>query len=151
MGQVIAATTNAEVNVLIAQIAADFGIPEVAVLLNDADSATFSARLSAEGIDVIRAPDDLSAWASDVVAGSATLTEIPLPRRSDRSGPIPIGAVAPGVSAPLFPLVIVSNDSRSPFTLRADLAQADAVVCLRRRISGPIDDPTTSAPVPADF
>lgn len=149
--QLIAATTNAEVNVLVAQLARDFGIPDVCALLNDADAATFAPRLSGEGIDVIRAPDDLSLWASDVATGSAVVVEIDLSGQATELSAVPIGGISRGPTSPLFPLVALANGSRSPFTMRVSLTEAETVVCLRRTVPGLNDDVGASAPVPADL
>lgn len=119
--RLVAATPNAEVNVLTAQLAVTAGVPEVTVLLRDSDARTFSTQLSDGGIEVIRAPEDLTGWEHALSTGDAT------PRRQALEIPLdeapPNGALRGG-----FPLAIVSGKERFPFTTDIDPNPGDEIV-----------------------
>ncbi len=126
--KLIAATPNAEVNVLAAQLAVDLGVPEVTVLLRNSDARTFQGFLSASGISVVRAPDDLGAWEHAAASGDATLVSVQIPDdltvSSNGTGP-------PWPSDPaLFPLVLASAYERLPFTSDLDLSSGGEVIGL---------------------
>ena len=60
--RLVAATPNAEVNVLVGQLAVELGVPDVTVLLRDSDAHTFRSLLASSGLSVLRAPEDLPEW-----------------------------------------------------------------------------------------
>jgi len=130
--RLIAATPNAEVNILSAQIASDYGVPEVCVVLGDRDASTFSSRLADEGVSVIQAPDEVSSWASALVSGNAALVTISMTSPGSSEDTVPVDGMAQRLSSPLFPIVLVSNGERSPFTTGVDLSEAAEVICIRR-------------------
>jgi Kef-type K+ transport system membrane component KefB len=130
--QVIAATPNAEVNVLTAQLAVDFGVPDVSVLLRESDTQTFEARLAEADIKVIRAPEDFAAWEHALISGRAVTETIEgddLDRFNDGSNPQWAGAGEPSGE---FPVVVVSNGERTPYTTEVKLRDGESIVVLRR-------------------
>jgi Kef-type K+ transport system membrane component KefB len=130
---VIAATPNAEVNVLAAQLALDFGVPEVSVLLRESDRKTFEMRLAEADIKVIRAPEDFSDWEHALTTGQATLDTIEsgeaMDRFRDASDPQWVYEDQPTGE---FPLVIINNGERSPYTTEERLGDDEQLVVLRR-------------------
>jgi Kef-type K+ transport system membrane component KefB len=130
--QVIAATPNAEVNVLTAQLAVDFGVPDVSVLLRESDTQTFKARLAEAAIKVIRAPEDFAAWEHALSSGRAVTETIEgddLDRFNDGSNP---RWAEPGEPTGEFPVVVVSNGERTPYTTEVKLENGESIVVLRR-------------------
>ena len=130
--QVIAATPNAEVNVLTAQLAVDFGVPDVSVLLRESDTQTFEARLAEAAIKVIRAPEDFAAWEHALSSGRAVTEAIEgddLDRFHDGSNPRWAEAGEPTGE---FPVVVVSNGERTPYTTEVKLENGESIVVLRR-------------------
>jgi voltage-gated potassium channel Kch len=130
--QVIAATPNAEVNVLTAQLAVDFGVPDVSVLLRESDTQTFEARLAEAAIKVIRAPEDFAAWEHALSSGRAVTETIEgddLDRFHDGSNPRWAEAGEPTGE---FPVVVVSNGERTPYTTEVKLENGESIVVLRR-------------------
>ena len=138
--QVIAATPNAEVNVLTAQLALDFGVPEVSVLLRQSDNETFEGRLAEADIKVIRAPEDFSDWEHALSTGQATLEIVEgddgLERFRDASDP---RWVADGEPTGEFPVIVVSNGERSPYTTGEKLSDDQQILVLTRRDIGALD------------
>lgn len=130
---VIAATPNAEVNVLTAQLALDFGAPDVSVLLRESDRKTFETRLAEAEIKVIRAPEDFSDWEHALTTGQATLDTIESGKAMDRfrdgSDPQWVYENQPTEE---FPLVLISNGERSPYTTEELLEEDDQLLVLRR-------------------
>ncbi|HEU4895197.1 MAG TPA: cation:proton antiporter [Acidimicrobiia bacterium] len=130
--QVIAATPNAEVNVLTAQLAVDFGVPDVSVLLRESDTQTFESRLAEAAIKVIRAPEDFAAWEHALSSGRAVTETIEgddLDRFIDGSNPRWAEAGEPTGE---FPVVVVSNGERTPYTTEVKLEEGESIVVLRR-------------------
>lgn len=131
--RVIAATPNAEVNVLTAQLAVDFGVPDVSVLLRESDTKTFESRLADADIKVIRAPEDFAAWEHALSSGRAVAETIEGPedlaRFRDASKP---AWVQDGEPTGEFPVAVVSNGERSPYTTEVRLSNGEHVVVLRR-------------------
>lgn len=130
--QLVAATPNAEVNVLTAQLAVDFGVPDVSVLLRESDTKTFENRLADADIKVIRAPEDFAAWEHALSSGRATAEVIEgadLERFRDASNPRWVRAGEPTRE---FPVALVSNGERSPYTTEVKLSDGEHVVVLRR-------------------
>ena len=130
--QVIAATPNAEVNVLTAQLAVDFGVPDVSVLLRESDTQTFEARLAEAAIKVIRAPEDFAAWEHALSSGRAVTETIEgddLDRFNDGSNPLWAEAGEPTGE---FPVLVVSNGERTPYTTEVKLQSGESIVVLRR-------------------
>lgn len=131
--RVIAATPNAEVNVLTAQLAVDFGVPDISVLLRESDTKTFAARLADADIEVIRAPDDIAAWEHALSTGRAVAETIDDPANLERfrDASTPSWADA-GEPTGEFPVAVVSNGERSPYTTEVRLSDGEGVVVLRR-------------------
>jgi len=130
--QVVAATPNAEVNVLTAQLAVDFGVPDVSVLLRESDTKTFEGRLADADIKVIRAPEDFAAWEHALGSGRAvaeTIDGADLERFRDASNPQWVRAGEPTGE---FPVALISNGERSPYTTEVKLSDGEHVVVLRR-------------------
>jgi len=130
--QVVAATPNAEVNVLTAQLAVDFGVPDVSVLLRESDTKTFAARLADADIKVIRAPEDFASWEHALGSGRAvaeTIDGTDLERFRDASNP---QWVRSGEPTGEFPVAVISNGERSPYTTEVKLSDGEHVVVLRR-------------------
>ncbi len=131
--QLIAATPNAEVNVLTAQLAVDFGVPDVAVLLRESDIQTFEARLAEADIKIIRTPEDLADWEHALSTGDAVAETIvdssDLERFKDASDP---RWVETDVPTEEFPVTIVSGGEQTPYTTEVQLSDGDEVVVLRR-------------------
>ena len=130
--QVVAATPNAEVNVLTAQLAVDFGVPDVSVLLRESDTKTFEARLADADIKVIRAPEDFASWEHALGSGRAvaeTIDGTDLERFRDASNP---QWVRSGEPTGEFPVAVISNGERSPYTTEVKLSDGEHVVVLRR-------------------
>ena len=90
--RVIAATPNSEVNVLTAQLAVDFGVPDVSVLLRESDTKTFESRLAEADIKIIRAPEDFAGWEHALSSGRAVAETVEGPedleRFRDASNPV---------------------------------------------------------------
>lgn len=132
--QVIAATPNAEVNVLTAQLAVDLGVPNIAVLLRESDTKTFAGRLADADIKVIRAPDDIAAFEHALSTGRAVveLVEWPgeLERFRDASNPSWVSDN--GEPTGEFPVAVISNGERAPYTTELKLSDGEHVVVLRR-------------------
>lgn len=126
--RLIAATPNAEVNVLTVQLAVNLGVPEVAVLLRDSDVRTFRSQLSETGISVIRAPEDLADWEHAMSTGQAAseLVEV-----DDGFEDLDLHQIeAP--SASRFPLAVIANSERFPYTDDIELSDGDQIVVLTR-------------------
>ena len=140
--RVIAATPNAEVNVLTAQLAVDFGVPDVSVLLREADTKTFASRLAEADIKVIRAPEDFAGWEHALSSGRAVAETVEGPedleRFRDASNPVWVD-----VDTGEFPVAVVSNGERTPYTTEVKLTNGEHVVILRRLdVNGPTSELT---------
>jgi Kef-type K+ transport system membrane component KefB len=131
--RVVAATPNAEVNVLTAQLAIDFGVPDVSVLLRESDTKTFESRLADADIKVIRAPEDFAGWEHALNSGRAVAETVELSeeleRFRDASNPLWVDVDAPTVE---FPVAVVNNGERVPYTTEVKLTDTEHVVVLRR-------------------
>ena len=131
--RVIAATPNAEVNVLTAQLAIDSGVPEVSVLLRESDTKTFESRLADADIKVIRAPEDFAAWEHALNSGKAVAETVEatddLERFRDASNPMWVESDEPTGE---FPITVVSNGERTPYTTEVKLTDGEHVIVLRR-------------------
>lgn len=127
----IAATPNAEVNILTAQLAVNSGVPEVSVLLRDSDARTFRSQLSETGITVIRAPGDIAAWEHALSSDTAAPELIDIEdgaKGSERTHDLS------WQSDPLrFPLAVISNGERLPYTRAVSLSDGDQLFVLTRR------------------
>jgi hypothetical protein len=130
---VIAATPNAEVNVLTAQLAVDFGVPDVSVLLRESDTKTFESRLADADIKVIRAPEDFSGWEHALSSGRAISETVEtaddLERFRDASNPQWVDGEAPTGE---FPVAVISNGERTPYTTEVRLSDGQYVIILKR-------------------
>lgn len=139
--RVIAATPNAEVNVLTAQLAVDFGVPDVSALLRESDAKTFRARLAESDITVIPAPDDFAGWEHALSSGRAVSEIIDEPEDLERFqlAPNPVWAA---VDTGEFPFVVISNGERTPYTTEVELGNGESILVLKRLDIGvPIQSP----------
>jgi Kef-type K+ transport system membrane component KefB len=128
--RLVAATPNAETNVLIAQLGVDLGVPEISVLLQDADALTFSTQLKEFDISVIRAPADLADWEHAVHVGSARRETVEVEKGFQGTPP---GEGPPWPNRPdAFPLTVMNSSERFPFTTSAELTPGDQVLLLVR-------------------
>jgi len=130
--RVVAATPNAEVNVLTAQLAVDFGVPDVSVLLRESDTKTFEGRLADADIKVIRAPEDFASWEHALGSGRAVVETIDgadLERFRDASNPQWVRAGEPTGE---FPVATISNGERAPYTTEVKLSDGEHVIVLRK-------------------
>jgi Trk K+ transport system NAD-binding subunit len=131
--RVIAATPNAEVNVLTAHLAIDFGVPDVSVLLRESDTKRFEGRLADADIKVIRAPEDLTGWEHALTSGRAVAETVETPdaleRFRDASNPVWVAVDEPTGE---FPITVISNGERSPYTTEVKLNSDEHVVVLKR-------------------
>jgi Kef-type K+ transport system membrane component KefB len=147
--RVIAATPNAEVNVLTAQLALDFGVPDVSVLLRESDTKTFESRLADADIKVIRAPEDFAAWEHALTSGRAVAETVDGPdelnRFRDASNPLWVAADEPTGE---FPITVISNGERTPYTTEVKLSDGEHIVVLRRL---DLERNRTEAVEPVDF
>lgn len=134
----VAATPNAEVNVLAAQLATDHGVPNVYVWLSDADSRTFGTRLPAGAVSIVPAPVDIPGWEHSLTTGAASIDVL-----SDGEG---LEAYRYN-GAEVIPLAIVSNGERHPFTREGDLDGDDQIVILRRSATAGAEMPEELAVV----
>jgi voltage-gated potassium channel Kch len=128
--RVIAATPNAEVNILAAQLAVSSGVPEVSVLLRDSDARTFRSQLSDTGITVIRAPEDIAGWEHALSSGRAVQELIEI---DDESRTLEgVHDLFEESHASRFPLAVLSNGERFPYTSKLDLSAGDQLLVLMR-------------------
>lgn len=120
----VALTPNSEVNVLVAQLAKDQGVPEVAVLVNDAEASTFQPILREQGVVRLFAGDmDLLAWDYKVASGEATRAESVV----DQNG----AGFIEGVTDDTLPLAVVRTGEARPFT--GGLEPGDRVLLISSR------------------
>jgi voltage-gated potassium channel Kch len=124
----IAATPNAEVNVLVAQLATEMGVPNVSVMLRDSDSQTFRSLLKASGISIIRAPEDLLDWEHATATGRAQLGRMRV--GSERAVESDFSLAPWPDDSGLFPLAVVNAYESNPYTTTTDLAADDEIVYL---------------------
>lgn len=128
--RLIAATPNAEVNLLVAQLAVELGVPDVTVMLRDSDSRTLRSLLSSSGISVIRAPEDLGGWEHEAARGRVEGTSVTVP---DDVSIGHNGAAPWPLDASVFPVAVVNGYERVPYVGGMSLHQGDELVCLTRR------------------
>lgn len=139
----IAATPNAEVNVLTAQLAADFGIPHISVMLRDSDTRTFGSRLSEADTAVMRTPEDIAEWEHALSTGKAVVETIVI-----SASKVPLWG---DDRSETFPLAVISNGERFPYTTESSLSDGDQLVVLRRKgVSLEMLEPADGLPVSAD-
>ena len=126
----VAATPNAEVNVLVGQLAVELGVPDVTVMLRDSDARTFRSLLASSGISVLRAPEDLPGWEHATSTGEAESATIELSEEVeiDRE---PVEAPWPPDPS-VFPIAVVNGYERVPFVNGMTVAADDEVVLLVR-------------------
>jgi Kef-type K+ transport system membrane component KefB len=126
----VAATANAEVNMLIAQMAVESGVPEVSVMLRDSDARTFSSLLDESGVTVVRVPETVDDWEHAVSTGEAMVQKIDVPpslvQSRRRSGP-PVPD-EPG----LFPIAVLNRGEPQAFTDGANMHSDDRILVLSR-------------------
>ncbi|REK19811.1 MAG: sodium:proton exchanger [Actinobacteria bacterium] len=135
--RLIAATPNAEANLLSVQLASELGVPEVVSLLRESDLKTFEGQLRGSGIEVIHAPESLADWEHAIATGGATVTRF-------RVNPEP-GEENGLVAGESFPIVVVGSNDTFPLTTGVSLADTDQVIVLTRKDS-PHVEPTVARP-----
>ena len=145
--RLIAATPNTEVNVLTAQLAVDFGVPEVSVVLRDSDTRTFSSQLST-GISVIRAPEDIAGWEHAIASGRVERSTVQVEQTLDlaRNGWEPPWPDDPRA----LPLAVINHQEPSPYTSQTTLTPGDEVILLTRDGVSAFVPPDRSDPNSAD-
>ncbi|HLU30386.1 MAG TPA: cation:proton antiporter [Acidimicrobiia bacterium] len=121
--RLIAATPNAEVNVLTAQLAATAGVPEVVVLLRDSDIRTLSSQLEDSGIQVVRMPEDLAGWDHALETGEANIHEMAAPPEDD-------GERADSIPTDALPLAVINGAERFPVTTSDGIGTEGELVTL---------------------
>jgi voltage-gated potassium channel Kch len=126
----VAATPNAEVNMLIARMAVESGVPEVSVLMRDSEARTFSSLLDQSGVTVVRVPETVGDWEHALSTGEAMVQKIDVPPSLDQprrgSGP-------PVPDEPtLFPIAILNNAEPQAFTAGARIHPDDRILVLTR-------------------
>ncbi len=134
----IAATPNAEVNVLTAHLAADYGVPEISVMLRDSDTRTFGNRLTDVEAAVMPAPEDIADWEHAISTGEAVTDTIEVGENS--------GSKWTDDGSETFPLVVIRSGERFPYTSEVSLSEGDQVVYLKRKgAPTPVLDPDEPA------
>jgi Kef-type K+ transport system membrane component KefB len=129
--RLVAATPNAEVNVLIGQLGVDLGVPEISVMLRDSDARTFQTRLGNQEIGVIRAPEDIADWEHALSTGTAMKEVVEVGKGAEIA---PLDQGPPWPDRPdAFPLAVLNSNERFPFTTIAELSRGDHVLLLVRR------------------
>jgi len=126
----VTATPNAEVNMLIAQMAIESGVPEVSVMLRDSDARTFSSLLDESGVTVVRVPETIEDWEHAVSTGEALVERVDVPPSLDQQRRRP-GAPVPDEPA-LFPIAILNSGGPQAFTQGADINSGDRILVLSR-------------------
>jgi hypothetical protein len=130
-------------------LALDFGVPDVSVLLRESDTKTFESRLADADIKVIRAPEDFAAWEHALTSGRAVAETVDGPdelnRFRDASNPLWVAADEPTGE---FPITVISNGERTPYTTEVKLSDGEHIVVLRRL---DLERNRTEAVEPVDF
>ncbi len=126
----IAATPNAEVNLLAAQLAVDLGVPDVMVVLREADANAFHSQLESSNIEVITAPDSLQDWEHALMVGATELTTVPVDNEHE-----PLDNAREDSHA--FPIVVVGTNDTFPITNQTVLTDTDQLMLLTRSDSPP--------------
>jgi Kef-type K+ transport system membrane component KefB len=126
----VTATPNAEVNLLVAQMAVESGVPEVSVMLRDSDARTFSSLLEESGVTVVRVPETIADWEHAVSTGEAEVQTIlaphPFEHSRDQSRP-------PMQDRPTwFPIAVLNNNEPQAFTNGARITAGDRILVLSR-------------------
>lgn len=126
--RLVALTSNAEVNVLTAQLAKDlFAVPQLSVLLGTDTSQTVNGMLTSMGARPFGvSTPDLAAWDQWMREGVTNVEEIEV-------GP-DLDTVEPGLQSDemTLPLLVIRDDETSLFTAVDNLVPGDRVVVLRR-------------------
>jgi Kef-type K+ transport system membrane component KefB len=118
---VIAITPNNEVNVLTAQLAAGHGVPEVAVLVRDAEASSFESLLGDNGVARLFPGElDLLTWDYELASGAASRQEVEVP-------PEGVDHLA-RATQDVLPLAVVRTGEILPFT--GDLEPGDQVILI---------------------
>ena len=126
----IAATPNAEVNLLAAQLAVELGVPEVMVVLREADASAFRSQLESSNIEVMKAPDSLQDWEHALMVGATELTTVAVDSEDEPMR----GIQEDGLS---FPIVVVGTNDTFPITTRTVLTENDQLMLITRSDSPP--------------
>ena len=122
MSRFVAATPNAEVNVLAAQLATELGVPHVVVLLRRSDAKIFQSLLKSSGVSVMLAPENLTEWELALTGGAAHVA-----RRSADHG----ANAEPGdawLDGGFFPFVVETTHDRSLYTAKTVTAAGDELI-----------------------
>jgi Kef-type K+ transport system membrane component KefB/voltage-gated potassium channel Kch len=132
----IAATPNAEVNLLSAQLAVDLGVPEVMVLLRETDAMAFKSQLENSGIEVINAPDSLTDWEHALLVGTAEQTTLTVDHGADSAQNGPSGRHS-------FPIVVVGANETYPITTDTRFTKTDQLIVLTRPDTSSVATPAS--------
>jgi voltage-gated potassium channel Kch len=117
---VIALTPNNEVNVLTAQLAAGHGVPEVAVLVKDAQASSFESLLGDNGVARLFPGElDLLTWDYELASGGPRARRSRFRRRTDRLD---------RATQDVLPLAVVRTGDVLPFT--GDIEPGDRVILI---------------------
>lgn len=126
--RLIAATPNAEVNVLVAQLALEMGVPEVSVLLRDSDHKRLAGRMAEAGMSAIRAPEDLAGWEHAVSTGQAVVDILTAPEARKNGD---VSDDTEGLDPSVFPLSVNNSGESFPFVTMEEVAPGDEILVLR--------------------
>lgn len=128
----IAATANAEVNLLAARIAGSrFGIPELYVALGGEASAGLTSLLDELGGELLFGrQEDMESWDADLEAGRLVDLDYSIGEPEDVAETATADAIDMGTVT--LPLVIKTRDGVVPFTGQQDLAPTDTIIGLGR-------------------
>lgn len=134
----IAATPNAEVNLLAAQLAVELGVPDVMVVLREADATAFNSQLESSNIEVIRAPDSLQDWEHALMVGATELSTVQVENEHE-----PLDSAREDGHS--FPIVVIGTNDTFPITTQTVLTDTDQLMLLTRP-----DTPPAVKDVPAN-
>lgn len=132
----IAATPNAEVNLLAAQLARDLGVPEVMALLREVDAISFSSQLERSGIEVIKAPESITDWEHSLLVGTTKQTRV----KFDANADIEQNGSPRGHS---FPIVVVGANETYPITTDTRFTKTDQLIVLTRPDTSSVATPAS--------
>jgi Kef-type K+ transport system membrane component KefB len=122
MSRFVAATPNAEVNVLAAQLATELGVPHVVVLLRRSDAKIFQSLLKSSGVSVMLAPENLTEWELALTGGAAHIAR----RRADNVADAESSEA--WLDGGFFPLVVETNHDRSLYTAKTVTSADDELI-----------------------
>jgi Kef-type K+ transport system membrane component KefB len=131
----VAATGNAEVNLLAARIAATrFGIPEIAVALGEHTSESLHRMLDEIGAGLLFGrPIDVGTWDSEIDMGSAIDLEYVVEDVQEPADLLTTGHVDPGIRS--LPMVVQGDEGHTAYTSDLEPMPGDRVIGIDRRSS----------------